>query len=94
MNIRSFLLGCALLCASAPLAAQVAYKGQLYINQEKFTRQGELLRVQLRVSYDDNILNSGETLNFTPVLKSGTQLKALSSVIVNGSEREKYDKRS
>lgn len=32
MNIRSFLLGCALLCASAPLAAQVAYKGQLYIN--------------------------------------------------------------
>ena len=94
MNIKSFLLGCALLCAGSPLAAQVAYKGQLYINQEKFTRQGELLRVQLRVSYDDNILNSGETLNFTPVLKSGTQLQTLSSVVVNGSEREKYEKRS
>ena len=39
--------------------AQTAYKGQLYVNNEKFCLQGEVLRVQLRVSYDDDILNSG-----------------------------------
>ena len=74
--------------------AQTAYKGQLYVNNEKFCLQGEVLRVQLRVSYDDDILNSGETLNFTPVLKSGNKIKALSSVVVNGKEREKYEDRS
>lgn len=76
------------------LFAQSAYKGQLYINNEKFSLQGELLRVQLRVSYDDGILNTGETLNVTPVLKNGRYMKALSSVVVNGSERGKYEKRS
>lgn len=30
--------------------AQTAYKGQLYVNNEKFCLQGEVLRVQLRVS--------------------------------------------
>ena len=50
--------------------------------------------MQLRVSYDDDILNSGETLNFTPVLKSGNKIKALSSVVVNGKERGKYEDRS
>ena len=74
--------------------AQTAFKGQLYINNEKFHLQGELLRVQLRVSYNDDILNSGETLNFTPVLKSGRKMKTLSSVVVNGTERGKYEGRS
>ena len=49
--------------------AQTAFKGQLYINEERFTLQGDLLRVELRVSYDDDVLNAGETLNFTPILK-------------------------
>ena len=74
--------------------AQTAYKGQLYVNNEKFSLQGEVLRVQLRVSYDDDILNTGETLNITPVLKCGNKIKALSSVVVNGKERGKYEDRS
>lgn len=74
--------------------AQTAYKGQLYVNNEKFCLQGEVLRVQLRVSYDDDILNTGETLNITPVLKSGNRIKTLSSVVVNGKERGKYEERS
>lgn len=90
-KISATLLG---LSMGMSLFAQSAYKGQLYINSEKFSLQGELLRVQLRVSYDDDILNTGETLNFTPVLKSGQYMKPLSSVVINGSERGKYEGRS
>ena len=90
-SITAVVVGLAMgICA----CAQTAYKGQLYVNDERFSLQGELLHVQLRFSYDGNILNSGETLNLTPVLKNGTQMKTLSSVIVNGSERGKYEKRS
>ena len=63
--------------------AQTAFKGQLRISNERISVQGELLRVQLRVSYDDNVLNHGETLNITPVLKSGYRFQPLSSVVVN-----------
>lgn len=94
MNIKTILFGLLLSGFSAIAPAQVAYKGQLYINKEKFTLQGELLRVQLRVSYNDDILNSGETLNLTPVLRSSTRQTALSSVVVNGTERGKYEKRT
>ena len=61
-----------------------AYKGQLYVSGERFTLQGSLLRVQMRVSYDSNLLNHGETLNFTPVLKNHNQHQALSSVVITG----------
>lgn len=80
-------------CWMTTAEAQTAYKGQLYINEEQFTLQGGLLRVRLRVSYDDDMLTSGETLNFTPVLKSGYQQQPLSSVIVSGKERGSYEKR-
>ncbi len=90
-KLSASLLGLAI-CGGA--FAQTAFKGQLYINNESFSLQGELLRVQLRVSYNDDILNAGETLNFTPVLKSGSHMKTLSSVVVNGSERGKYENRS
>lgn len=75
------------------LFSATAYKGQLFINNEKFTIQGSLLRVQLRVSYNDDVLNNGEMLNFTPVLKNGFQSQALSSVVINSKERLKYENR-
>lgn len=92
-EVKKKLLMMAGLAFSSGLLAQTAFKGQLYINDEKFHLQGELLHVQLRFSYDGNILNSGETLNLTPVLKSGSQMLPLSSVVVNGSERSKYQRR-
>ena len=90
-TIKTFSVALMGLAMGTGAFAQTAYKGQLYVNNEKFCLQGEVLRVQLRVSYDDDILNSGETLNFTPVLKSGNKIKALSSVVVNGKERGKYE---
>ena len=93
MKFQKLALMILALSLSCVVTAQTAYKGQLYINKEKFTIQGNLLRVQLRVSYDDNVLNNGETLNFTPVLKNGYRSKALSSVIINGTERGKYENR-
>lgn len=73
--------------------AQTVFKGQLYVNQEHFTRQGEMLRVQLRFSYSDDVLNTGETLNVTPVLKDGKKMKMLSSVVISGRERAQYENR-
>lgn len=91
---RIILLALTALTLTQSAEAQTAYKGQLYINNERFTLQGELLRVQLRISYDDDILNSGETLNITPVLKDGQHVKELSSVVVRGKERGKYEDRN
>ena len=67
-----------------PTAAQHAFKGQIRISDESFTMQGSLLRVRMHVSYDDNLLNRGETLTFTPMLKSNLHHQALSSVVILG----------
>ena len=61
-----------------------AYKGQLHVSGESFTLQGSLLRVKLHVSYSARLLNHGETLNFTPVLKNQNSHQALSSVVITG----------
>ena len=73
--------------------AQTAFKGQILVSNEHFTLQGSLLRIQMRVSYNGDVLNGGEMLNFTPVLKDNTQRQALSSVVINGKERSKYENR-
>ena len=71
-----------------PVMGQTAFKGQLHISREAFILQGSLLRVQMRVSYSKNLLNRGETLNFTPVLKDEYQHQALSSVVITGKGNE------
>ncbi len=67
-----------------PAFSQSAFKGQLRISNESFALQGSLLRVKLHVSYNDNLLNRGETLHFTPMLKNGYNHQALSSVVIMG----------
>ena len=84
-TIKTFSVALMGLAMGTGAFAQTAYKGQLYVNNEKFCLQGEVLRVQLRVSYDDDILNSGETLNFTPVLKSGNSTNGGSAHLLAGS---------
>lgn len=64
--------------------AQLAFKGQLHVSDMDFSVQGSLLRVQMRVSYDKNLLNPGETLNFMPVLKTDFEQQDLSSVVITG----------
>ena len=83
-HIIRLSLWLALCFAVVPCLAQSAFKGQLHISDESFSVQGSLLRVRMRVSYDDHLLNKGETLNFTPMLKSGFQHQALSSVVIVG----------
>lgn len=85
-----------LLLWAAPLlcAAQSAYKGQLHVTDERFSLEGQLLHVYMKVSYDDNALNTGETLVFTPVLKTGAHYARLSSVAINGDARERYEQRT
>ncbi len=76
----------AVLLVSAVTLGKGAYKGQLHVSGESFTLQGALLRVQFRVSYNSSLLNRGETLNFTPVLKTQNQHQALSSVVITGKK--------
>lgn len=94
--MRTFRLKTLLLLLSVPtlLAAQGAYKGQLHVSDEQFSLQGDLLRVHMKVSYDDNALNTGETLTFTPTLKTGQQYARLSSVAINGDSRDRYERRT
>ena len=67
MRLKTILL--MMLCCMGT-AAQTAYKGQLHVSDERFYLQGQLLRVYMKVSYNSDALNTGETLLFTPVLKS------------------------
>ena len=63
MRLKTILL--MMLCCMGT-AAQTAYKGQLHVSDERFYLQGQLLRVYMKVSYDSDALNTGETLLFTP----------------------------
>ncbi|MDN5554661.1 tetratricopeptide repeat protein [Prevotella sp.] len=77
-------------CGVASAAsAQTVYGGQIYVNSENFTRQGDLLRVRMKVSYDSSVVGSCEALTFTPVLKTDSAVSVLSSVVINGRERER-----
>lgn len=94
--MRTSRLKTLLLLLSMPtlLAAQGAYKGQLHLSDEQFSLQGQLLRVHMKVSYDDSALNTGETLTFTPTLKTGQQYARMSSVAINGDARDRYERRT
>ncbi len=82
------------LCTVMPCCSQTAYKGQLFINEESFTRQGDLLHVRMKVSYNESAVGSGESLTFTPVLKSDSSVCYLSSVVIDGSRHAKADRRA
>lgn len=79
---KKLLMSLAVLFVCTASLGKEAYKGQLHVSGESFTLQGSLLRVQFRVSYSANLLNRGETLNFTPVIKSNYQHQPLSSVVI------------
>lgn len=93
IQIRKILILPLLLTAEAAMA-QTAYKGQLFINSQSFTRQGDMLRVRMKVSYDKSAVGSGESLTFTPVLKTDSNSVTLSSVVINGDRREKAESRA
>lgn len=78
------LLAAWLLLAAVPAEARGGGKGQLLVSRDTVTVQGGLLRVRMRVSYGRDLLNRGETLVFTPVVKCDTARAALSSVVVTG----------
>ena len=77
-------------CGSASVSsAQTVYGGQIYVDSENFTRQGDFLRVRMKVSYDSSVVGNCESLTFTPVLKTDSAVSVLSSVVINGRERER-----
>lgn len=62
--------------------AQTPYKGKVTVSNHTLIRQGDLLRLKMRVSYGTDVLNAGETLVITPVLKDDSHHCQLSSVVV------------
>lgn len=91
MRLKTILL--MMLCCMGT-AAQTAYKGQLHVSDERFYLQGQLLRVYMKVSYNSDALNTGETLLFTPVLKSQNHYARMTTVAINGDSRERYERRA
>lgn len=91
MKLHKTILAALLICTSAQ--AQTVYKGKLLVSSQQFTLEESLLRVKMRVSYDPDALNSGDILNFTPVLKGATQQQPLTSAVINGRERGNYEDR-
>lgn len=69
--------------------AQTVYNGQIYVNADNIVRQGELLRVCMKVSYNSSVVGPCESLTFTPVLKTDSNMVWLSSVVINGKDMER-----
>lgn len=88
MNYKSMLL-LVLAAFSITASSQTAYKGQLYITDEAFHHEGDLLHVRMKVSYNDDAVPSGESLILTPVLKCDTLYRRLSSVVIDGDRQKK-----
>ena len=87
--LKSAVLLLAVNGTAAVANAQTVYGGQIYVNSENFTRQGDLLRVRMKVSYDSNVVGTCESLTFTPVLKTDSCAAVLSSVVINGRDKER-----
>lgn len=74
-------------------AAQTAYKGRVIISEESFARQGDLLRVKMKVNYGSDVASPGETLTLTPVLKNDTAHVQCSSVVIKGDDLKRSRRR-
>ncbi|MBP1594326.1 MAG: hypothetical protein H6Q12_1344 [Bacteroidetes bacterium] len=77
-----------------PALGQEAYKGQIFVTKQQFTRQGEMLHVNMNVDYAGIGLSSNQTLTVTPVLKSTSRNVTMSSVIINGPVRYQNAKKT
>lgn len=91
MKLKTVMLSALLVCGSAQ--AQTVYKNQVMVTDQQFKVEGSLLRVTMRVSYDADMLKSGDIVNFTPVLKNNTYQQPLASAVINGRERGHYEDR-
>jgi len=83
-----------LLLGTMMLQAQTVYKGLILVSHERFTLRGQQLHVYMKVSFDDGAIATGETLLFTPQLKSGSRTARLTTVAVSGEARERYEQRT
>ena len=92
-RLRTLLLA-ALLLGTAHVQAQTVYKGLILISHERFTLQGGRLHVYMKVSFDDGAIATGETLLFTPELKSGSRNVRMTTMAVSGDARERYEQRT
>jgi len=94
MKKELYFLLLLLVFAAGSVFGQKAYKGQIFVTQQQFTHQGEMLHINMNVDYAGIGLHSNQTLTVTPVLKSTTQNATLSSVIINGPVKYQSTKKS
>jgi len=94
MRKELYFLFFLLVLTVVPTLGQEAYKGQIFVTKQQFTRQGEMLHVNMNVDYAGIGLSSNQTLTVTPVLKSTSRNVTMSSVIINGPVRYQNAKKT
>ena len=96
-NFFSCLSLLSLLLLPGGVAAQEAYKGELFVTRQQFSllNEGRQLQVDLGIDYEGLKLPSDESITVTPILQAGEQSMMLPSVVINGPEKQKvYNRKS
>lgn len=96
-NFFSCLSLLSLLLLPCGVAAQEAYKGELFVTRQQFSllNEGRQLQVDLGIDYEGLKLPSDESITVTPILQAGGQKLVLPSIVINGMEKQKvYNRKS
>lgn len=86
------LLLCLLFVLQFPVlfvAAQEAYKGQIYVTRQRFSLIEDQLQVEMDIHYEALRLPSNESLTLVPMLRTPSYSLSLPSVLINGAEMHK-----
>ncbi|MDR3118126.1 MAG: DUF3868 domain-containing protein [Mediterranea sp.] len=86
------LFTCLLIMLQAPVlfvAAQEAYKGQIYVARQRFSLVENQLQVEMDINYEALHLPSNESLTLVPMLRTPSYSLSLPSVLINGTEMHK-----
>ena len=92
--IYSIILLTASLFVTEAKAQTTVYAGEIRITQNRFEQQGDSLYIDMNIDLNGLSVGSNQAFTLTPVIATGTEVKELPSVIVNGKRRSKAYQRS
>ena len=82
------VVGLANLQAQDQQEEKVAYKGQLHVSGVSFYEKENRMHLRMKVTYNTDLLNRGEMLYVTPVLRSDNEQQQFPSMEFDGQSRK------